>query len=140
MENCSLGANGAFTVTGWEPLCLTTMRDVVAPEMMGGKSSSYILQAASTQDHPPLPLRTMEGRAANSRVCSAPVPTLLCLPSLLPVTAAALAPPWDSPEPPKPSQPPQALPGTSAYVAKTWELTEVLSLSLRVQAAFVVSL
>lgn len=30
-----LGANGAFTVTEWEPLCLTTMRDVVAPEMMG---------------------------------------------------------------------------------------------------------
>lgn len=29
------GANGTFTVTEWEPLSLTTMRDVVAPEMMG---------------------------------------------------------------------------------------------------------
>lgn len=35
VENCSSGANGAFTVTEWEPLYLTTMRDMVVSEIMG---------------------------------------------------------------------------------------------------------
>lgn len=89
MENCPLGANGTFTVTEWEPLCLKP-REMwwgFPPEMMG-----EIKQAASTQDYPHLPLKTMGGRAAKSRVCSVPVPTLVCLLSLLPVTAAALPP------------------------------------------------